>query len=218
MGWKMSAVFVMEEGAGLMVPGPIQEPQLEEIESIRLLKGYNKIRYALLDEVIYPDKSEIAVGVYENNAILCHWALPVALMGDRSMRKIVGRVKGAEDIKREFFELFSSAQVLSLVLHSAVNLWGYCLYDKGRLRRSAAGASDIGLVVNEGVLLPEERVILENATIDDYNSKGQGVELVFEMSRRVFGERIDEMRSLEHPMVIYQAKKRHFFERLCGNR
>ena len=102
--------------------------------------------------------------------------------------------------------LYPDGEVMALVLHSVVNLWGYSVYSRGKLLRSAAGASDNGLITNLGEPLPEELRALRECPIDKVDEQGDGEELVFDVARRMFGKRIDEFPELPLRMNAYRRK------------
>ena len=110
---------------------------------------------------------------------------------------------------------------MAIVLHSVVNLWGYSVYSKGQLLRSAAGASDDGLLVNEGAPLPEELRGLKECAIDKVDEEGYGEELVFDVSARMFGRRMDAFDELPLRMTEFKRKTFApvaFVKRLLGRR
>ncbi|WP_367848876.1 hypothetical protein [Rhodoferax sp. WC2427] len=108
--------------------------------------------------------------------------------------------------------LYPTGQVLAIVLHSVVNLWGYSLYAQGQLVRSAAGASDDGLFANIGAPLPEESRVLDMCSIENVDEEGYGGDLVFDVASRFLGGRIDALES--HTLALSQYEKRSGFSSL----
>lgn len=94
--------------------------------------------------------------------------------------------------------------VLALTLHSTVNLWGFALYQNGRLIRRAAGASDTPSIVDEGTPQPEELGFSvaqhsagsnddQDAGASDWRRLPDGEGVVMRMAARALGgERMDD--------------------------
>ncbi|WP_306532518.1 hypothetical protein [Geobacter sp.] len=110
----------------------------------------------------------------------------------------------------QLLRLYPNGEVLAIVLHSVVNLWGYSLYSNGRLIRSAAGDSNNGLIINTGSPLPEEERILNDCPIDKIDEDGFGEDLVFDVTTRFFGKRIDEFDEINLEMTAYSRKNSGF--------
>jgi len=63
--------------------------------------------------------------------------------------------------KSRLLRLYPEGQVVAVVLHSVINLWGYTIYSQGQRVRSAAGAANDGLIVSVGAPLSEEAKVLQ---------------------------------------------------------
>ncbi|WP_295952207.1 hypothetical protein [Rhodoferax sp.] len=130
----------------------------------------------------------------------------------QARKAIQGTKLQRPDLKTQLLNLYPSGQVLAIVLHSVVNLWGYSLYAKGQLVRSAAGASDDGLIANIGKALPEESRVLDLCAIENVDEEGYGEELVFDVASRFLGGRIDALES--HTLALGQYEKSSGFPSL----
>jgi hypothetical protein len=100
------------------------------------------------------------------------------------------------DARQTLLGLAPGGEVLAMVLHSVVDLWGFASYADGDLRRMAAGSADDGVFIDTGTPLPEERPMLAGATLARLDEEGEGEELVLAVSARLFGRGID---ALEKP-------------------
>lgn len=99
--------------------------------------------------------------------------------------------------------LFPDSEIAYILLHSAVNLWGYMVTKGGHRLRTRAGSSDDGTFADEGEPLPEELGLLSESRITDTGARlyGQGEdemtedqmgeEFVFFICQRYFGVRLD---------------------------
>lgn len=219
MGWKISCIFVAEKDLkdSFSSSMKLSEENILKTESLWLLSQYERKEQTYLELALYPAQDEFGVGAYDTGFIFCHSTMPAIFFDEKARAKMVGKIKDAEAKKADLINLFPEGQTLSLMLHSVVNLWAYSFYDRGKLVRSAAGASDSGVFTNVGDPLSEEQTILENKTIDSVNEEGYGEELVFEISRRLFGCRIDELEELNQPLLIYRRRKTSFFKRLLSS-
>ncbi len=219
MGWKAFAVFATA------VPGyfgtrPRHQAQRAEQLRLRLgLSGYVYVGSATLDAALYPRKGALYIGAYPDGAIVCESQLVCQLFDDASCRKIGGGDAPFAEFKPALLGLYPAGEVLALVLHSVVNLWGYSLYAGGKLRRSAAGASDDGIIANEGAPLPEERRVLDICAIEEVDEEVGGEELVFDVAARMFGLRLDGVDQSHLELSEYRRAPgaiASFFKKMLG--
>lgn len=220
MGWKLSCIFIAEKDLKESFSSSVKlsEENILKIKSSGLLSQYEREEQTCLELAIYPAQDEFGIGAYDAGFIFCHSTMPAIFFDEKARAKMVGKIKDADARKTDLINLFPEGQILSLMLHSVVNLWAYSFYDKGKLVRSAAGASGSGIFTNIGNPLSEEQTILENKAIDSVNEEGYGEELVFEISRRLFGCRIDELEKLNQPLLLYKRRKPPFFKRLLSSK
>jgi hypothetical protein len=219
MGWKAFAVFATA------VPGyfgtrPRHETQRAEQLRLRLgLSGYEYVGPATLDAALYPRKGALYIGAYPDGAIVCETQLACQLFDAASRRRIGGGAAPFAEFRPALLGLYPDGEVLALVLHSVVNLWGYSLYAAGKLRRSAAGASDDGIIANEGEPLAEERRVLDACAIEEVDEEVGGEELVFDVSARMFGLRLDAFEEFHLELSQYRRAPgsiASFFKKMLG--
>jgi hypothetical protein len=191
MGWKAFAVFAADQ-PGYFGTSPPHDPERADRLLAELgLEGYERAGTATFDTAMYPRGKELFVGAYPQGVILCHGRLPGYFFDDKARRAISG---GGDELKpwaARLLALYPQGEVLAIVLHSVVNLWGYCAWSAGQQLRCAAGASDDGLIVSRGAPLPEEANVLSSCPIDKVDEEALGEELVFDVAARMLGERID---------------------------
>ncbi len=170
-------------------------------------------------EAMFPPKS-LVIGRYAGCTLIGEPKLPT---------KILDNPDGEE--ARRLLNQFSDNTVLICTLHSVVNLAGFCLYEKGVLKRSFAVSSDDGVFANTGSSLPEEDRFLsrfvkstdtgdhdlyqatdgESFTVDQL-----GEDIVFEVIARMLGDRPD----MGDALFTAQArtyKRRSFLSSLFGH-
>jgi hypothetical protein len=208
VGFKVFIAFATDE-PGYFGSFPEHDPQrAEQLRSELGLDHFQPVGLRGLDAAIYPRGDVLYLGAYPRGAIVCHSRLPGHFFDEESGRKICGTSSAFKDFKSRFLALYASGEVLVLVLHSVVNLWGYCVYARGVVVRSAAGSADDGLIVSTGIPLPEEARILESCPIQKVDENVLGEELVFDVSTRIFGQRIDELDELPLLLTEYRPNRR----------
>jgi hypothetical protein len=206
VGWKAFIAFATDEPGYF---GSIPEHDAQRAEQLRIrlgLDGFEPAGERKLDAAIYPRGDVLYLGAYPRGVIVCHTMLPGHFFDEKSRRKICDTSSSFKDFKSRFLGLYPNGEVLVLVLHSVVNLWGYCVYAKGSMVRSVAGAADDGLIVSTGAPLSEEARILESCPIEKVDENVLGEELVFDVSTRMLGKRIDEYDEL--PLLLTEYKPR----------
>ena len=102
--------------------------------------------------------------------------------------------------------IFPNSEICSIVLHSAVNLWGYSVTQNGQKIRARAGSADDGTFVEIGEPLEEEKELLSKSKLDDngnrtyllddfpnepFNEDQVGENFVFSICKRYFDEELD---------------------------
>jgi len=116
-------------------------------------------------------------------------------------------------------------------LHSVVNYYGYALFQGTTLLRVRAGSADDGVIVDQGAWLPEEQQLFAKSivrdgerfflqeidgTVEEFDHSAYGEEFVFDLSRRFFGKRIDQMDTWEIEMESFAAAPKPLWKRLFG--
>jgi hypothetical protein len=109
-------------------------------------------------------------------------------------------------IEKTLSRIFPNSEICSIVLHSAVNLWGYAVTQNGQIIRARAGSADDGTFVEIGEPLEEEKELLSKSKLDDngnriyflndsldepFNEDQVGENYVFSICKRYFGEELD---------------------------
>jgi len=167
VGFKAFIAFATDEPAYF---GSIPQHNARRSEQLRRqlgLDGYDPVGEQKLDTAMYPRGDELYLGAYPRGVVVCHTVLPGHFFDETSQLKVCGSSPAFKDFKPRFLALYPSGEVLVLVLHSVVDLWGYCVYTKGSMVRSAAGTADDGLIVSTGEPLLEEARILESCAIEE---------------------------------------------------
>jgi hypothetical protein len=190
MGFKTFTVFVSEE-PGYFGTKPRHDPSQAE----RLLLDLGLTRCTLVEHNVplndYPRDNDLYIGVYPKGVVIAHEELPAAFFDAKSRLKNFGPIPDRSDFARRYSNLFPQGEVIALILHSVVDLWGFSVYKNGVPIRVASGA-DGEFFGSIGDQLPEESTILVEHAIESLDEVGLGEELVFEVARRVFGFRYDD--------------------------
>ncbi|MBC7956791.1 MAG: hypothetical protein H7Y33_13100 [Cytophagales bacterium] len=218
MGWKVFAVFATEEPGYFGTRPQHDAERADDIRDRLGLSGYERVGESDFETAMYPRAGALFIGAFPEGVIVCDAKLPSYFFDDGARRRINGASLRFQNFKANLLGLYPEGQVLSVVLHSVVNLWGYSLHEGGRHLRSAAGASDDGLFTNIGSPLPEEARVLGLCPIDEVDAEGYGEELTFDVSARLFGKRIDEFDGLGLQLSKYRKRNRvsSFFKGLLS--
>lgn len=219
MGWKASAIFATDQ-AGYFGSRPLHSAATAEDVRARLgLADYEPVGEEDFLTALHPRRGALYIGAYPGGTIVCESSLPAYFFDDRSHRAISGESSKFTAVKAQMLKLYPDGELMAIALHSVVNLWGYSVYSRGQLLRSAAGASDNGLLANTGAPLPEELRGLQACAIDKVDEEGDGEELVFDVSARMFGRRMDAFDEIPLRMTEYRRKSSApvaFVRRLFG--
>lgn len=185
MGWKASTVIINK-------PTQVDnEKLLQELGFVDLIK----IEDEPFEVAINPGDKKVYIGTYKENLLICAPELPMQFFEDSETETetILNRT-------------FPTSEICSIVLHSAVNLWGYSVTKNGRKLRARAGSADDGTFVEIGEPLEEEKNLLSKSTLDNdgnrtylledfpgepFNEDQVGENFVFEICSRYFGEQLD---------------------------
>lgn len=190
MGFKTFTVFVSEE-PGYFGTQPPHDPSQAE----GLLRDLGISGYTLVDHDVplnaYPKDKDLYLGIYPKGVVIAHEELLAAFFDPKSRRRTFGPIPDRSDFARRFSSLYPKGEVVALILHSVVDLWGFSVCRDGSPIRVASGA-DGEFYGSIGPELPEERIILDEHAIETLQEEGLGEELVFEVARRVFGKRYDD--------------------------
>ncbi len=219
MGWKIFAIFAAEEAGYFGTLPPHDPARAERLREQLGLGGYDHVGPSRFVDAMYPRGGALHIGAYPRGMILCDVDLPACFFDAQSRHSINGAGMEFGEFKSRLLALYPDGLVVALVLHSVVNLWGYSVYSRGALLRSAAGASDDGLIANHGAPLAEEAAILGICPVDGVDAEGYGEELVFDVSARLFGKRIDAFAEIALDLSAYGKQKTgvaSFLKKLFG--
>lgn len=185
MGWKCL----------LLIVSNVREYDEQNILEALNLKNVQKKGEDLLETAIYPRDNSIGIGQYKGHLLLCGLFVMDCL----------NTTMGA--IEHNLIKLFPQSELCALSLHSVVNHWGYSLIQNGAKVRARIGDAEHGTFVDVGQPLPEELALLQQSTIDETGERlyvldefpddpmtedQVGEEFVFELSKKYFGERLDQ--------------------------
>lgn len=185
MGWKTSMIFANSE----------KEVDLDALFASMGIYQLTKVDSELFDLVMNPKDEKIYIGKHNGNTIICMQDIPLESLDIRMSRA-----------ETALSEAFDNADVVTFVLHSVVNLWGYSVVENGKKIRVRAGSSDGGTMIEFGDILPEEKGLMSQSQIDEngqriftldghpeyeYSEDQIGESFVFNISAKYFGEALD---------------------------
>lgn len=211
MGWKASCILVNERQPGFLGTMPAHDPERAQQLLGKLGMGkWKSLGLTTFEQGIYPE--HFTVGAYDGAAII----------GDPQLGESYSSVDEYPLMLR-ILDAFPKASILGITLHSVVNLFGYYLFENGKLQRAYAGTADDGVQVDEGELQPEERPFFEKSTMRDgeryftadingqmeeFDASCFGETLVFEMAKRFFGKQLDRVDIWDLAMEAFEPPKR----------
>ena len=185
MGWKTSMIIVNSEN-------DFDKDELFESLGYYELKSIDKQYF---DSIMNPDNDKIYIGKYNGNTIICMQDLPL-----ESLDKTVSTGE------KMLSDKFPDIDIVTFVLHSVVNLWGYSIVKNGEKLRVRAGSSEGGTMVEFGEIMEEEKelfsksklnssgeriFLFENMPDDEFQDDQVGENFVFDISCKYFGESLD---------------------------
>lgn len=212
MGWKTYTIFCTDQ-PGYFQDRPVHDP----VRAEKLLHTLGLGEYDLVKPNTrvneYPSSGDLYIGAYERGLVIANSTLAALLFDDNSRTKNFGRVKDNPDFRKNIHTLYPNGEVIALILHSVVNMWGYSVYQRGKLIRSASGAEG-EFHGSIGDPLPEEEAILAEHPIEsiDNGDVAYSEELVFDVSQRILGCRYDE--ALVEELECSYFKRRSFLKNL----
>ncbi len=186
MGWKASALI-------------ITDPVKIDYEELLWKLGYSNLK-RIEDEpfevAINPDDNKVYIGTYKGNLLICEQNLPARFF-EPSQTKYETRIS----------QIFAASEICSIILHSAVNLWGYSITVKGEKVRARAGSADDGTFCEMGHPVLEENELLSKSQLNEAGNRiyfledpgdealtedQVGENFVFAITKRYFGEELDQ--------------------------
>jgi hypothetical protein len=203
MGWKASTIIINK-------PTQIDnETLLKELG----LKNLTKIEDESFETAINPDDYKVYIGKYKDNLLICVPEIPMEFFEDNETQT-----------ERTLNRIFPDSEICSIMLHSAVNLWGYSITQNGKKIRARAGSSEEGTFVELGEPLDEEKELLSKSKLDEDGNRiyvfndfpdepltedQVGENFVFSICKRYFDEELDSADQLlfETTLAGYQFGK-----------
>ncbi|MEO0530192.1 MAG: hypothetical protein AAF266_06390 [Planctomycetota bacterium] len=211
MGWKCSFVVATESKDAQLASGPMHKPSLAD-QIASTLGDFIADGTTTFEEGCYPSDGRLYIGAYDGSIIV----------GDLGIGSEFMEVETPTELAtlRSFLP---KSDVLAFQLQSVVNWYGYAYYKRGNLDRLRVGCADEGVLHDLGNPLPEEEPLFAksyvnadgeqvwpfeyNGETDEMDHSSMGEEFVFEVSRRVFGERFDSFDHSKLAMSAYRKRR-----------
>lgn len=204
MGWKASCILISDREPGYLGTMPTHDPdRARRLIADLELGPCRSLGTTTLLRVLYPD--DLIVGAYDGAAII---GAPEVVDSCFAPSE-AGHPPRGDTLMGRILRAFPSASILCIVLHSVVDLFGYAYYESGRLIRAFGGSDGSPILMDVGEWQPEERPFFEESVVRDgqryfrvgswgeteeVDAPSVGPELTFEMTRKCFGRRLDELR------------------------
>lgn len=190
MGWKMSLMMINSE----------QEFDKDDLFESLGYSNLKKVDTQDFESVMNPDFDKIYLGKYNGNYIICMQEMAADAI-DRNLSK-------AEKI---LSTKFTDTEIITFVLQSVVNLWGYSVAKNGEKIRARSGNSEEGTTLDVGTILEEEKelfsqsktnekgeriFVFEGMEEEEYSEDQVGENFVFDISKKYLGEDLDSCDAL----------------------
>ena len=189
MGWKISTIIINSNK---------EINELDLLESLGF-KNTFEIKSEVFEDVMNPDDNKVYIGKYKGNLIICAQEFPTSFFN--------GIILKGEKMLTSFFP---DTEICALVLHSAVNFWGYSISKNNKKIRVRAGSAEAGTFIEYGEPIEEEKALFAMSEIthgkrlfhfddmpDEYFTDDQvGENFVFDISKRYLGEQLDASEEL----------------------
>lgn len=196
MGWKASTIIINN---------PTQVDKEELLKNLGF-DNLTKIEDEPFEVAINPDDNKVYIGTYKDNLLICAPGIPMHFFEDNETQT-----------EKTLSKIFPNSEICSIVLHSAVNLWGYAITRNGQKIRVRAGSADGGTFVEIGEPLEEEKELLSKSKLDDngnrvylledfpdepFNEDQVGENFVFSICKRYFEEKLDSADDLLFETIL----------------
>jgi hypothetical protein len=204
MGWKAFVLFATDQPPGYFGGFPPNDPQRAERIRMQLgLTDYETVGATTLEESLNPAKGELFIAAPSGGVVLSHPDFIESFFVEGDSDELSPVPPHVEAFRNGVLGLYPTGQVLAIVLHSVVNLWGYSLFSEGRLIRCASGSAEDGVIADFGEPLPEEQSLLAEHELNDET----GEEFVFAVAARFLGKPLDRFtEDLNLGMTEYRKK------------
>lgn len=208
MGWKCGCVFVGNIDDGYFSTNPQHQPELA-LSMYKTLRGEPDQSGSPHYLDVWPKEGKLVIGAYEKGAFIA----------DQNFGDLLER--GEDALFKSLLTHYETKDFLALALHSVVNYSAFAYYKDGKLKRSFACAADHGIIRQTGEMLPEEAKQYENSferdgetlftcvmgdVIEEFTIDCIAEEMVFDLSARPLGKRIDELDEDILQTEIFAAK------------
>ena len=185
MGWKTSMILMNSE----------EDFNLSELFGSMGYYQLEKVDEQYFESIMNPDDDKIYIGKFNGNTIICMQDLPLESLGEEMSR--------AEKV---LSKACNNSDVVTFILHSVVNLWGYSVVKQGKKVRVRAGSSEGGIIVEHGEIIKEEEGLMSQSQVnengdrvyvlddmpdEEFTDDQVGENFVFDISVKYFGEAID---------------------------
>ena len=189
MGWKASCIFINKVSGDkneLVNQIPYNLRKVQETET--------------LETAIMPDDKVFYLGEYKGNTIICDFGLPFEFYSDE-----------ISEIERKLINHFPNSTIIAVTLMSTVNHYGFAIIENGEKKRVKVGDYENPVALEIGQITKEEIELQKNSEIDEegnrmfkyedeeevYPEDTIGEEYVFEISKRIFGFKLNGAESDE---------------------
>lgn len=195
MGWKANCILLSERGDAVFAKFPPHQPARarELLPKLGFENRTFKENSDFAENVYLPDGS-VAIGAYDSGLVLC------------GMKIDYPEKKSTLQLVQTLSQIYPSATILEIGLHSVVNFFHYKLWREGKVVRHYSGDADAGVTADQGELLPVEEPHFRNSELrggkriffterdgqrDEYDASAYGESLVFDVAGMLLGESLD---------------------------
>ena len=213
MGWKAFNLFASSKSDGYFASFPKLDSGKAREFVATLDEHYESCGVSSLEVGLYPKSDdELYVGAFEHGLILGNIPLAEEVF-QHTVPKAVAHA----------CRLYPGTEVLVVMLHSVVNLFGYAFFRGGRLMRARAGSAEDGIIVDEGAILDFERPLFAESVIEDgqrvfrrkhgdethtFDEAAFGEEFVMEACRPFLGCRLSQFDLWDLKMELFRRDAR----------
>ena len=148
-----------------------------------------------------PNEKDFYLGVYNGNTIICDYGLPFEFYSNE-----------ISEIEKRLIDYFPDSTIIAITLMSTVTHYGFALIENGVKKRVKVGQEEMPVAFEMGEVTKEEIVFQkENSKVNEegirlfkiqdgeyvFSEEFIGEEYVFEISKRIFGFKLNGVESDE---------------------
>jgi hypothetical protein len=215
MGWKIECIFANEGPQGYFgtLPDHQHERAMEILPRLYPRKSFVSLGTSGFLDVVGSRSKHIAIGAYEHGCVLS------------DLHSISGCSLSSDNrYLRRCLSLFPEASILVFEIYENIGMFGYAMYEKGRLQRAFLADGISGIYNDEGEVQPEEYHFLADSELRDgrrwiHTDEGMkpmeyadiedhGNEAAFAFTARMFGTRLDQTNSKSGLLQMELFRKR----------